>query len=94
MAGHWLAAYWHWAGSNIGAEPACGLIALAVGGPVVYLLRDRIGKHLAGWWHRHLGHRGELAEMRDLAERALVIAAATHRHVTGREHPQAPKEAP
>jgi len=52
---HWLRAYWEWAGSNIGAMPACGAIALGVGAPVTYLLRDRIGRRLAAWWAKHHG---------------------------------------
>lgn len=91
---HWLARYWAWAGSNIGAMPACGLLALAVGGPVTYLLRDRIGRRLATWWHKHLGHGAELAEIREIAEQGRRISADTHRALTGLEHPDAPKEVP
>jgi hypothetical protein len=86
----WLS-YWHWAGSNVGAMPLCGLLALAIGGPVTYLLRDRIGRGLRGWWQRHLGHGAELAAIRETAEAALRVAAATHLHITGHHHPDAPR---
>jgi hypothetical protein len=52
---HWVSTYWDWAGSNIGAMPACGAIALGVGAPVTYLLRDQIGRRLAAWWAKHHG---------------------------------------
>jgi hypothetical protein len=87
---HLARAYWDWAGSNIGAMPACGAIALAVGAPVTYLLRDRIGRGLRGWWQRHLGQGAELAEIRDIAVKAHRIAADTHKVLTGLDHPDAP----
>jgi hypothetical protein len=88
--GRALAWYWNWAGSNIGAMPACGLVGLLTAGPLTWLLRDRIGHRLAGWWHRHLGHRAELDELRATADRALQIAADLYEHHTGTPHPLAP----
>jgi hypothetical protein len=87
---HWLRAYWAWAGSNIGAMPACGAIALGIGAPLTYLLRERIGRALHGWWRRHLSHGAELAEIRAIAEKAHRIAADTHKALTGKDHPDAP----
>lgn len=64
----WLALYFGWpAGAvwgNVIAEPVIFLASAAV----VWLLRDRIGRHLAAWWHKHHGphaiaeHRQALAE--------------------------------
>src|SRR5580698_3001382 len=56
---------------NVWAEPVC--VALAAG--AAFLFRDRIGGHLATWWHRlHGGHvRADLAAM----ERRLAGQAAT-----------------
>lgn len=42
--------------SNVLAMPSCGVLA----GIAAYLLRDRLGRALKGWWHRHLGHRDDL----------------------------------
>lgn len=71
---------------NVGAMPVCGVLAAVF----AFLFRDHIGRVLRTWWHRHFGHADELAEIRDLAARAHRIAADTHRHVTGRHHPDAP----
>ena len=60
---HWLAWYWDWAGSNIGAMPGCGLVAVAA----ALVFRRWLGRHLAAWWHRHHGPhaREDLAAMED-----------------------------
>jgi hypothetical protein len=47
--------------SNVIAMPVCGLIA----GLFAFLFRDHIGRAVRGWWHRHLGHRAELDEIRE-----------------------------
>jgi hypothetical protein len=88
--GHGLLWYWDWAGSNIGAMPACGLLALLVGAPLTWLLRDRIGAGLSGWYRRHFGHGAELAEIRATADKAHRIAADLYLHHTGKTHPHAP----
>jgi hypothetical protein len=45
--------------SNVGAEPICGLLALAF----VFLFRDRIGKKLVRWHHKHhTAHQEELKQ--------------------------------
>lgn len=41
---------------NVLAMPVCGAVAFAA----AFLLRDKIGRALSGWWHRHFGHRAEL----------------------------------
>jgi hypothetical protein len=88
---HWLRIYWDWAGSNVGAMPACGIAAFI--SAVVFR------KPLGRLWDRintdmHRDVRGELAEIREVAEAGRRIAAATHRHVTGTDHPDAPSEQP
>ena len=45
---------------NVWAMPVCGIVAAVA----AYVGRDRLGKALRSWWHRHLGHRGELNEIR------------------------------
>jgi hypothetical protein len=44
---------------NVIAEPVC----LALAGLAAFLLRNRIGRSLAGWWHRH--HREHVEAMLD-----------------------------
>lgn len=83
MLGHWLREYWGWAGSNIGAMPACGLIAV--------LSAAVFRKPLARWWHRHFGMKAELAEIRDAAAAAHRIAADLFEHHTGERHRDAPE---
>lgn len=62
MSGAW----WHrWAFEdfwcliwpNAGAMPLCAAFALTW----AWLLRDRIGRRLVRWWHRH--HEAHLAEL-------------------------------
>ena len=42
--------------SNVVAMPVCGIVAALA----AYLTRDKLGRAISGWWHRHLGHRPEL----------------------------------
>ncbi len=79
---HLLAAYWNWAGSNIGAMPACALIA----GVFAAVFR----KPLSRWWHRHSGMQGELAEIREMAAAAHRITADLFERHAGHPHPDAP----
>lgn len=89
--GHWLYRYL-WADfglpvwPNVGAMPVCGVIAAVA----AFVFRDKIGHSLSSWYHRHLGHKAELAEIRDLAAKAHRIAADAYRHQTGQHHPDAP----
>ena len=59
----WLFFAWPNGGiwGNVFAMPACGIVAAVA----AYLLRDKIGGALKGWWNRHLGHHAELAEIRE-----------------------------
>lgn len=61
---HVLWLFFNWPGggawSNVAAMPLCGVLA----GVAAYLLRDRLGRALKGWWARHLGHHDELGEIR------------------------------
>lgn len=50
---------------NVAAEPVC----VGLAGLVAYLLRHKIGRGLAGWWH---GHRKERME-KLLDERLAVM---------------------
>jgi hypothetical protein len=83
---HLLGRYWAWAGSNVGAMPACGAVAFVF----AFVFRDRLGRAFSAWWHRHLGHSRELAEIRAIAEKAHRISADTPRALTGQVHPDAP----
>lgn len=95
MIGHWLYRYL-WADfglpvwPNVGAMPVCAAIAAVF----AFFFRDRIGRHLGPWWRRHLGHRDELAEIRELAAKAHRIAADAYRHQAGEHHPDAPGKGP
>ena len=73
--------------SNIVAVPPCAILATVL----AFVFRDRIGRALGTWWHRHLGHKAELAEIRELAAKAHRIAADAYRHQTGAHHPDAPE---
>ena len=44
---------------NVVAEPVC----VALAGAAAFLLRHKIGRGLAGWWHKH--HRAHLEETLD-----------------------------
>lgn len=54
----WLFFSWPQGGawSNVAAMPLCGALAALA----AFLVRDRLGRALSGFWHRHFGHRGEL----------------------------------
>jgi hypothetical protein len=81
---HELRLYWDWAGSNIGAMPGCGLVAV--------LVTVCFRKPLAAWWRKHFGAQADLADIKAVAESAHKIAADLFEHHTGHEHPLAPKE--
>jgi hypothetical protein len=73
-------AYWHWAGSNIGAMPAETLITV-----VATLVFQKPIRALLALLRRD-AHEG-LGKAQADAEAARVIAADLYRHVTGKEHP-------
>lgn len=72
------------AGGNIAAAPV-----LAVIGAVVTFA---FWRPLKAFWKRHHPHSADLAEIRQIAEKAHRIAADTYEHHTGRRHPDAPAE--
>ena len=45
---------------NVWAMPLCGIIAAVF----AVVFRDRLGRAVSGWWHRHFGHRAELDDIR------------------------------
>jgi hypothetical protein len=56
---------------NVVAEPVC----LALAGIAAFLLRHRIGRGLAGWWHKHTRkHQEELIDQRLAVMRAGLLA--------------------
>lgn len=76
---HLLARYWSWAGSNVGAMPACGAVAFAF----AFIFRDRIGHALAAWWHKH--HRQHIAaELQAMELRLKAHIDARHQELTER----------
>ena len=75
--------YWAWAGSNIGAMPACGALAI--------VSAACFQKPLARWWHKHLGAKAELADIKSTADAAHRIAADLFEHHVGQRHPDAPE---
>lgn len=59
---HWLYEdFWVLVWPNAGAMPLCGLLA----GIGAWLFRDRIGRRLIAWLHKH--HRAHVAELEDQA---------------------------
>lgn len=82
MTGHLVRQYWDWAGSNIGAMPACGAIAV--------LSAVCLRKPLARWWHKHFGVKAELADIKSVADAAHRIAADLFERHTGERHADAP----
>lgn len=75
---HLLRQYWDWAGSNIGAMPACGLIAA--------VSAAAFRRPLARLWHRLIGEHPAIAEIRRAANAAQQIAADLYEHHTGQPH--------
>jgi hypothetical protein len=61
---HTFLAFFAWpngtAWSNIIAVPPCAVLAAVL----AFIFRDRLGKAISGWWHRHFGHRAELDAVR------------------------------
>lgn len=80
MLRDWWDAYWHWAGSNIGAMPAEFIITVIV----TLVFQKPIGRFL-GWLRRE--NRATIRKAQADAEAARKIAADLYRHVTGEEHP-------
>jgi len=79
-----LHAYWSWVGGNIGAMP----LQAAIG--VAFTLAFR--KPVSRGWHRLVGERAEIEDIRRAAAAAHRIAADLFEHHTGGAHPDAPAE--
>jgi hypothetical protein len=79
--------YWGWVGGNVGAMPLQFLITVAAG--LAFL------KPLKKLWHRVVGDKADLDDVRRAAAAAHRIAADLHEKLTGEAHPHAPdKEEP
>ena len=81
-----LHAYWAWVGGNVGAMPLQGVIAILFAA----LFRKPLGRA----WHRAVGERADLADIRRAAEHAHKIAADLFEHHTGEKHEHAPGDKP
>ena len=80
MVRAWWDAYWHWAGSNIGAMPAEALITVTA-----TLVFQKPIRRFVGWLRRDA--REAVGKAQADAEAARLIAADLYRHVTGEDHP-------
>lgn len=78
----WARAYWALTGGNILAMPLQSVIV------VVATLVFR--KPAARLWHRLVGERADMGDIRRAAEAAHRIAADLHERMTGEAHPDAP----
>lgn len=61
---------------NVWAEPVCAALALGA----AFLFRDRIGRHLAAWWHKHHGVHLR-AELEVMGSRLNAQAEARHQAI-------------
>lgn len=80
MLRDWWDAYWHWAGSNIGAMPAEFTVTVVA----TLVFQKPIGRLLALLRREN---RAALQKAQADAGAARQIAADLYRHVTGEEHP-------
>lgn len=78
----WLGHYWAATGGNIEAMPLQAAITVVA----TLLLR----KHVARWWHRIVGDKADLEDVKRMAEAAQRIAADLFEHHTGQQHEAAP----
>lgn len=82
--------FWVLVWPNVGAVPLCA----AAGSIGVWCFRrplERAWRRLRE--HLHEPVRADLAEIREIAEKAHRIAADTYRHHAGHDHPDAPARA-
>lgn len=82
MIVQWWDSYWRWTGGNIGAMPLQALIATVAG--------LAFGRPLRSLWHRIVGERADMEDIRRAAAAAHRIAADLHERMTGDAHPDAP----
>jgi hypothetical protein len=62
---------------NVVAEPVC----VALAGLVAFLLRHKIGRGLAGWWHVHRKERmEEMFDRRLAVMKDELLAELSERH--------------
>ncbi len=76
--GHVLWLFFGWPNGaiwgNVWAMPVCGVLAALA----AFLVRDRIGRAVSSWWHRHFGHRDELDALNArLDEHAALLDHST-----------------
>lgn len=93
MSWHWLGTYWAAVGGNILAIPLEFLVTLAAGALLARPLRKL--------WHRAVGDKADIEDLRRAAAAAERRAAGMERmvadlfeHHTGRRHADAPEEKP
>lgn len=77
-----LGRYWDWVGGNIGAMPLQALITV--------IATLALQKPLRKFWHRLVGERADIEDVRRMAADARQIAADLFEHSTGERHPAAP----
>lgn len=87
--GHLLRSYWDGVGGNVEAMPLEALAAALAG-----LLFRKPLRRLASWAKRRVlaDVHGRLDGIEEAAHAARRIAADTHKHVTGDDHPAAPRK--
>ena len=82
MIANWWHHYWSWVGGNVGAMPLQAAITVAA----TLLLRKPIKRA----WHRTIGDRADIEDIRRMAAAAHRISADLFEHHTGSAHPDAP----
>jgi hypothetical protein len=81
--GHIWHQYWSWVGGNIGAMPLQAAITVAA----TLVLR----RPISHGWHRLVGEHLDIEDVRRTADSAHKIMADLYEHLTGEQHPEAPK---
>lgn len=81
--GHYLEQYWSWVGGNVGAMPLQAVITVLA----TLALRKPLGR----LYHHVVGDKLDMEDVRAVAASAHKIAADLYEHVTGEQHPEAPR---
>ena len=84
MIASWWHHYWAWVGGNVGAMPLQAVITVAA----TLLLRKPIKRA----WHRAVGDRADIEDIRRMAAAAHRISADLFERHTGEAHPDAPEK--